>query len=78
MIFSFLITSENAIEPYISTFPIMCPVTRIEGRENRFLIFPAVDSTEEIKRLYFAICKMKVKGIIDQFSHAAILEDFFH
>jgi len=78
MRYCFLITSENDIEPYISTFPIICPITRVEARENRFLIFPAVDSIEETKKLYFAICKMKVKGVIDQFSHAAILKDFFH
>lgn len=46
MIFSFLISSENAIESCFSEFPIMCPIKKVEGGENRFLIFPAVESME--------------------------------
>ena len=78
MRYCFLISSESAIESYFSNFPIMCPIIRVEGKKNRFLLFPAVDSIEGIKKLYFAICKMKTKGIIEEFSYAAILEDFFH
>lgn len=78
MIFSFLISSENDIEPYISAFPIVCPIKKVEGGGNRLLIFPAVESMEGIKKLLSFICRMKIKGIIDQFSHAAVLGDFFH
>jgi len=58
--------------------PIMCPIKKVEGGENRFLIFPAVESMEGIKKLLSFICRMKIKGVIDQFSHAAVLGDFFH
>jgi len=66
------------IKPYFSGLPIMCPITEVEGRKNRFLIFPSVYSIKGIKRLPFSICKMKKGGIIREFSYAAILEDFFH
>ena len=57
---------------------MMCPIKKVEGGENRFLIFPAVESMEGIKKLLSFICRMKIKGIIDQFSYAAVLGDFFH
>ena len=32
----------------------MCPIKKVEGGENRFLIFPAVESMEGIKKQLYA------------------------
>ena len=66
------------VEPYFSGLPVMCSITEVEGRENQFLVFPAVESIEEIKKLLSFICEMKTEVIIEEFSYATILEDFFH
>ena len=78
MVFCFSISSKNDIVPCFSVFPTTCPIIKVEEKKNRFLVFPAVDSTEGIKELLSATCKMKTKETITEFSYSAILEDFFH